>query len=61
VSENIILKDDFLMDNKLELSASFTYDKFNDRFFISTDTPHGIFVKKEAKIFILDKSLKNII
>jgi len=60
-SEKITLQDKLLMNEKLTLSAGFAYDRYNDRFFISTDTPHSIFVKKEAQIFILDKSLKNII
>ena len=53
-SEKVNLQKEISMDKELALAAEFAYDKYNDRFFVSTDTPHKLFAKKEAKIFIIE-------
>lgn len=59
-TEKINLENKIPLLQKLKLNAGFSYDKNNERFFVSTDTPHSLFRGKEAKIFILSKNLKKI-
>ena len=59
-SENIpILDQTPLFENMLAAGISWDYD--NDRFFISTDQPHGLFTDKIASFYVVDNSLDKIL
>ncbi|MEM7034679.1 MAG: hypothetical protein AAF629_34385, partial [Chloroflexota bacterium] len=48
-----------LMDD-VQLAAGIAYDTNNDRFFISTDQPHGLLTSNEAHFFVLNQHLDKI-
>lgn len=43
------------------LAAGISWDYDNDRFFISTDQPHGLFTKKIASFYVVNASLDKIL
>jgi len=61
IHSKIILKLDKipLFENLLAAGISWDYD--NDRFFISTDQPHGLFTEKVASFYVTNASLDQII
>jgi uncharacterized protein YjiK len=48
-----------LFENMLAAGVSWDYD--NDRFFISTDQPHGLFTEKVASFYVVNTTLDQIL
>ena len=67
IAENGPIKSEFiskmdqipLFENMLAAGISWDYDK--DRFFISTDQPHGLFTEKVASFYVVNTTLDKIL
>jgi uncharacterized protein YjiK len=61
IRSQIISKMDQIPLFKNMLAAGVSWDYDNDRFFISTDQPHGLFTEKVASFYVVNNTLDQIL
>jgi len=61
IRSKIISKMDQIPLFKNMLAAGVSWDYDNDRFFISTDQPHGLFTEKVASFYVVNNTLDQIL